>query len=1035
MMKGIIPIAGVLVMFLAAVAAGVILSGKAGAITGTNIGDVIINNTAATTLKAGYPVRITIDTATPIAAGSMASDCSNVHFWFLNGNDYDLDRQVQGCNALDTNFTIAVQADVAAGVKDGRYNWSYGINASDLPRMNLSNVFPAVTPATLVEYLFQNESAYGAGAIELNQNRTGGDAVWNATYTPAFNKTSALWGNSSATTSATGSWFDIPNQGAQTAWTFEMLVLVGKPAAGKTPALWDIRQGGNDSMVWIANDVTGAVRWMAEPGCDVTGGSLAPFYEQWVYIKWTGDADNCYGYINGTLVATDTDGSSLATATQPFRIGGGTWNNNAANFGRFNINWFRMRNELDNTASALWTYPLPDAVAGPAGGTDTISITINAPASGATYMNDTVYYSASTGGTLSSYDCYRRIDNVTETSIGNVANGTTISGSYAVTHGTGKSLNITCVNETTIGKDVNSYSIIKYNFTGQSGQSAAYETNYTQFYHTINTTSDVSNINASLMYNGTATASAVTKQGNNYFIYSNVSIPLLSANNTAMPWNLNYTLQWSNGTYQTLTNNTIGQDVYFAYNIASFQAPTETLEGETFTVNSTTATALSYATLSNYITYYGINHNAAYNAGTWSVTLTAPTAYTISNASTLYSSMLISFGGRSRTSQVNQTVTNYRLYIGPCGGISNTTWMTLYAFDERDLTEKNFSMGATFVAHSGSISYNYSIDNTSAAALNYTICMAPSTKTFAVDGTIDYSSLPQYEQRHYFLDNAMVSNTTGSLNLYMLNTTFATLTQFTVQDNNGVVQPDVIIQLQRWYTGTNTYRTVVMGKTDASGNAVIRIEQINAWYLIVFESGGTILQTFPSQEITSSTNTLKLNPQSHAEFWNYYGKVASQCNQNVSNWLTCMVTDTSGVMQSARLVLQRYGATDWTTVCDLTATGAGVTLPCFMDTNITGKAYYYTLTMNTNSGNRQLLDNGYIGAQNNALQLGKMGVLMAALLIFALVAVGSYNPAVALTFAVIGLIVTFILGLVTMSAGALIAMIIILAIMIKGMKS
>lgn len=90
----------------------------------------------------GYSVQLTTDTAALVTAGKLQAGCNDLRVVFWNGiSSTELDRDVYGCNATNTEIWFKLQRDIGASGSDNSYYVYYGNAAAPSPPSNRSNVY------------------------------------------------------------------------------------------------------------------------------------------------------------------------------------------------------------------------------------------------------------------------------------------------------------------------------------------------------------------------------------------------------------------------------------------------------------------------------------------------------------------------------------------------------------------------------------------------------------------------------------------------------------------------------------------------------------------------------------------------------------------------------------------------------------------------------------------------------------------------------------------------------------------------------
>ena len=637
------------------------------------------------------------------------------------------------------------------------------------------------------------------------------------------------------------------------------------------------------------------------------------------------------------------------------------------------------------------------------------------------------------------YNLTGKINNVT--SLGNIDIGspyeTTISGlllgNYDIT--------VVCedqgVNHTSNKKSFSAAShYVEYNVTFTSPE---FETVNSTFTGKVNTTAEVADISANLYYADSPYPSSCSNVGMIWTCVSYKPPPLVTSNSTDQEFYFYYTITLANSSVYNLNGTHYNQSVYHGYWITSFSSEADVLEGLTFYANLTlgkatgvtasvavndTFNSVMYAMNGGPTAYYK-QHTAPQVAGGNSDNYTLNATIYLTHVAT----------STSREIESNNDVTEvWKMQLLACGGLSSTVTLNITSYDEDSLSVLNGDHAQNYNVSSGALSRTYSFSCSN--CINTQICIYPTWASFYTDSFEEYSAT-DYSTRNYFLTNASLTNVTTHQSIYLANSSLTKLTVITVKDENSIGMEEVVVVAKRYYSATNTYQAVEMGITDASGQSSMFLIPNTVWYQFVVYDDGTLLEEFPKQKIacdpaaSSCTVTLQLTGGTHGEYYQYYGDVAHNCTfNNVTGWLSCSVTDTSGLMHRVNLTVWRMEFFVNDSYCSVEATSSPATLNCYI-ANQTG---YYTWSL-------YAVMNDHIGLESGTLDFGDsekygaFGIIIAVMLVLALAGVGMFNPSAAVVMSLFAVVGSFFLGLVELEIGAIIGLVISGAIMVYSMRS
>jgi hypothetical protein len=191
-----------------------------------------------------------------------------------------------------------------------------------------------------------------------------------------------------------------------------------------------------------------------------------------------------------------------------------------------------------------------------------------------------------------------------------------------------------------------------------------------------------------------------------------------------------------------------------------------------------------------------------------------------------------------------QTINNFTLFYCP-PGVAGTRTLNFTFYNETNLAKLNqSSFEATFDYYlgTGSIYKTLSVSNLSTAEVG--ICYTNSTTVnIKTNAEIKYGKT-NYVTRDYYLTDYSLSNTMESIFLYLLGDGDATSFIIKVQDQALQAVANAYVYIQRYYPGTNSYKTVQVAITDSNGETIgaYQTETVDYKHIII-KDGVTLLET------------------------------------------------------------------------------------------------------------------------------------------------------------------------------------------------
>ena len=327
----------------------------------------------------------------------------------------------------------------------------------------------------------------------------------------------------------------------------------------------------------------------------------------------------------------------------------------------------------------------------------------------------------------------------------------------------------------------------------------------------------------------------------NLIFYANDSFGNLNSSTTS--WT--YSFSEENVTFNQNVSETSSQ--FFEVNITT-DLIILSLDGELIyngTAHRSTTTCLnSNCSLRNTIDIPLVNAQSQINQFFWNLTI---------------------FNG-SDSLIVNTTIQDQnvsQIFLEQCDATFTTETLNFTAFDEQNLsriTPYKFDGTFDFWLGTGSVFRNNSFSQN---VTEMTICLQPNStmKTSAIINYDEAINTSTYTGRFYYFDQHQISNVTQLISLYLLQSSASTSFILKVQDENLLPVVDALIEIHRFYPGTNEFRIVQIAETDDNGKSIGFFQTETADYkFIIKKNGATLLETGLQKVIPeSSPFTLTFN--------------------------------------------------------------------------------------------------------------------------------------------------------------------------------
>lgn len=507
---------------------------------------------------------------------------------------------------------------------------------------------------------------------------------------------------------------------------------------------------------------------------------------------------------------------------------------------------------------------------------------------------------------------------------------------------------------------------------------------------------------------------------------------------------LNYITVWANDSINNIGGYGPVWFTLFNYTIGSSAYNSGVIEGSlnTFTASINFSDIGQVSNFDTDFIYDGTVHAATETAGGDGYQLTASVLINNITDSSYYQakefywnfSFDYSVGSESNVSE-NETQTAYRVMVTNCSNATTTNATTLqfYLRDEGsgDMIGVNGTLDATFNVWYGNTYRNYSfaeVDNTT-----YSLCIYPTWAEYNISGTIEYNATG-YWPRTYSLPTTAISNTSQDIDLYLLSESDANYVLIYVRDASDSGVPGVFLVVQKYDAGTGDYTNITSLETDDAGKALTILELNDAYYRFwVLDDAGTTLKITNKQVIPDTVDSpeniyIHLASSMNEWFQIAIGLTYNCTKDNIYNYTNCSIEDGSGLITSACLVVQWLGVNGFVTMCNsCNTTTPNSSLSCFLGSNANGTygySYYVTTTNNMYG-----IETGTILIPGSLI-FGDVGILATIFMIMVMAGMALWRPEVAGLFAVGALIISALFGLIVVSIGSIVGLLLIAGIMI-----
>lgn len=355
------------------------------------------------------------------------------------------------------------------------------------------------------------------------------------------------------------------------------------------------------------------------------------------------------------------------------------------------------------------------------------------------------------------------------------------------------------------------------------------------------------------------------------------------------------------------------------------------------------------------------------------------------------------------------------------------------AFDEQSRGITNFSMKTSFVIISGiapNNAYNTTIDYNINNVGDVQLCIdSPDTDVFKLTAMTEYYGDVEngtHSTSNYYITNVQSSTPEVNFTMGMLPTNSTALVLLKVIDNAQTALQDYTIYVQKYYVEDNSYQLVRMAKTNDNGEDIIPLEFYNAWYrFLVYDTSQNLVYIGSNTKVYSGTLTITISPSTITQTLNQFKLITTSLtytNNTDTGTFTLIYSDGSGAAQTVCLAVHRQTISVYETACESCLTSASGTIYCTINNTLEGT---YTANAYATINPSWLLDSETITIITDFVRetfktkIGKEGLLWTIALALTVALAFGFNPVAGIIAFLITLIAAAIMGLISVSYGAM----------------
>lgn len=363
---------------------------------------------------------------------------------------------------------------------------------------------------------------------------------------------------------------------------------------------------------------------------------------------------------------------------------------------------------------------------------------------------------------------------------------------------------------------------------------------------------------------------------------------------------------------------------------------TEVIETDTMTIKGVFTITSNVTSVTGNLVYDGINYTATPvitgNQANLTATLDVPVYYADKNVSFNFDLTVTTGSGTetASTSDYYQYVNNFTISecrTDPTGEIVNyTTRVAITPFSELDTTFR--STWYYYVSTgTGNTIKNVSYEELTETNSTQRFCLNLWNETAIVSNQVQ-ADATGYAAADNFLVAAELTTNVTEQTLYLLNDSLADATVLQVYDQSGFPLGDILINVQYFDLGTNSYITVTQALTSSIGSDVVYLNWLDSLYKFVLVQDGETVQTTLPENIYESPRIFTIGEDTIFTFLEFQGiDYNLYYNSGTENFVLTFAKPDGKFSQGCLRVNKKSASSD-TLICDTCSVAASATLLC-----------------------------------------------------------------------------------------------------------
>ena len=359
-----------------------------------------------------------------------------------------------------------------------------------------------------------------------------------------------------------------------------------------------------------------------------------------------------------------------------------------------------------------------------------------------------------------------------------------------------------------------------------------------------------------------------------------------------------------------------------------------------------------------------------------------------------------------------------------CNGTIKGKYVNYTFYNETNISRiSGFLDGSwDFWLGSGDHIKNYTLDSVTTLT-NRTICSN-------INGTINVSAKLNlqsngFNQRTFFFNKERYSNATSNVPLYLQSQGSAIIIEVT--DPGLRPLNNYFVKVYRYYPATNTYEIVEHAETDEFGQFSARLIEDEVKYKFAFYNSNNVLQKITGDTSILCRTTYCVIPfviedttDDFQKFENITDFEYTLSYDDATKTFTYTWNDLTGDIITSRLLVQKFSLNGTETICNTSSYAVSSSIDCVVGSDPASYTATAFRKVSGESEKKVAVLSKKVGDTSSIY--GKEGLFWSFILLFTLIAIGSFNPTVGVLLYLLGFIGLGVMGIVSFTIPIFIGM-------------